>query len=36
MERAYEFADDALVDKDGDGEAEEADDSEAAARPTEV
>ena len=36
MERAYEFADDALVDEDGDGEAEEADDGEAAARPAEV
>ena len=33
---AYEFANDALVDEDGDGEAEEADDGEAAARPAEV
>jgi hypothetical protein len=32
MERAY----DALVDKDGDGEAEEADNGKAAARPAEV
>jgi len=36
MERAYEFVDDALVDKDGDGEVEEADDGEAVARPAEV
>ena len=34
--RAYEFANDALIDEDGDGEAEEADDGEAAARPAEV
>jgi len=33
---AYEFANDALVDEDGDGEAEEAYDGEAAARPAEV
>ena len=32
----YEFADDALVDEDGDSEAEEADDGEAAAGPAEV
>lgn len=31
-----EFADDALVDEDGDGESEEADDGEAAAGPAEV
>jgi len=31
-----EFADDALVDEDGDSEAEEADDGEAAAGPAEV
>lgn len=33
---AYEFTDDALVDEDGDGESEEADDGEAAAGPAEV
>lgn len=32
----YEFADDALVDEDGDSEAEEADDGETAAGPAEV
>jgi hypothetical protein len=32
----YEFADDALVDEDGDSEAEEADDGEAAAGPAEM
>lgn len=33
---SYEFANDALVDEDGDGEAEEADDGEAAAGKAEV
>jgi hypothetical protein len=32
----YEFADDALVDEDWDGEAEEADKCEAAAGPAKV
>ena len=33
---AYEFADDALVDEEGDSKAEEADDSEAVASSVKV
>lgn len=36
MRRRYEFADDALVDEDGDGDAEDADEGEVAAGPAEV
>lgn len=36
MRRRYEFADDALVDEDGDGDAEDADEGEVAMGPAEV
>lgn len=36
MGRTYEFTDDALVDEDGDGDAEDTNEGEVAASPSEI